>query len=475
MICALCTAWLVCLGQATVPAGSWPRFRGPNGSGIPDVDRPLPDAIGPTKNLVWKTALRAGHSSPAIVGERIFVTAETDGRLLTIGLDRASGRILWKQDAGNTRLEEIHHVGSHAQPSPAADASCVVSFFGSFGLCCYNHEGKPQWTVPLGPFKNNYGAASSPILVGDLVILNQDHDIESFLLAVDKRTGRIAWKIDRGEFPRGFCTPIVWNNAGRNELVVPGALRICGYNPADGKELWTVRGSARICNMSPVVGIDGTLFVTEWAPGADDGDRIVAEPFAQLAALYDKNNNNALERSELPGGPLGSRFDQLDRDKNGHVTPEEYVWARRLFNSATNAVIAIRPGGVGDMTDTHVAWRFNKQLPYVPSPVFYRGHLYMVKSGGIASCVDAGTGKQVKQIRLPGNHDYFSSPVVGDGKILFVDKTGVATLVAADPTLRVLSSAPFDETTFATPAIVDGRIYLRTAEHLYCCGLPPRN
>ncbi len=468
----MAAASLISLGAASAVAGSWPQFRGPNASGLPDADLPLPVEIGPTKNVAWKTPLPPGHSSPVVVGERVFITAERDKHLVTIALDRASGKILWERDSGNERLEEIHHVGSHAQSTPAADGRRVVSFFGSCGLFCYDHDGRFLWKVPMGPFKNNYGAASSPILLGNLVILNQDHDTDSLLAAIDAVTGKVVWKTDRGEFPRGYCTPVVWNNGGHSEIVVAGALRICGYDPADGKERWTARGSARICNMTPVIGTDGTLLVSEWAPGADEGDRIVAEPFAQMAALYDKDKSNTLERGELPPGPLAQRFDQMDRDKSGHITPGEYAWARNLFNSAINGITAIRPGGSGYLTESHVRWRFNKQLPYVPSPICYKGRLYMIKSGGIASCVDAASGRQLKQLRLRGAHQYFSSPVIGDGKMLVVDQTGFATLVNADPDLKVISTANFDDSTFATPAIVDGRIYLRTAGHLYCFAHP---
>ncbi len=449
---------------------SWPQFRGPNGSGRPIVDAPLPAEIGPNQSVIWVTDLPAGHSSPVVVADRIFLTAERDKRLLTLALERATGKVLWERDANNDRLEEIHHIGSHAQASPAADSERVVSFFGSSGLVCYDHCGKPLWKVPLGPFKNNYGAASSPILVGNFVILNQDHDIDSFLIAVDKRTGKIVWKTDRTEFPRGFSTPIVWNNEGDQQIVVSGGLRVCGYDSRRGSELWTVRGSARTCSMTPVVGSDGTLFVTEWTPGGDETDRIVADPFEEMVARYDANKNNQLERSEIPSGPLASRFDQIDRNKDGHITAREYEWARNIFNSAKNATLAISPGARGEATESHVRWRYAKNLPYIPSPVFDGGRLYMIKNGGIISCVDAKSGRLLKQKRAPGSHDYYSSPVIGDGKLLVVDVEGNATMFSATPELKVLSTVDFDDATFATPALVDGRIYLRTNKRLYCFG-----
>jgi outer membrane protein assembly factor BamB len=451
-------------------ADSWPQFRGPNASGRPNVDARLPREIGPHKNVIWSTELPAGHSSPVVVADRIFLTAERDKHLLTVALERATGKILWERDAENERLEEIHHIGSHAQPTPAADSERVVSFFGSAGLFCYDHCGRVLWKLPLGPFKNNYGSGSSPILVGNLVLLNQDHDLDSFLIAVDKRSGKVVWKADRSEFPRGFSTPIVWNNEGQNEIVVPGGLRVCAYSPLNGHELWTVRGSARTCSMTPVVGSDGTLFVTEWTPGGDENDHIVAEPFEEMVARYDANKNHLIERNEIPPGPLSSRFDQIDRDKDGHITATEYNWARNIFNSAQNVTLAISPGARGDATATHVRWKYAKNLPYIPSPVFDNGRLYMVKSGGIVSCVDAASGKLLKQTRALGSHDYYSSPVIGDGRLFMVDVSGVATIYSATPALKVLSSADFGEPTFATPALVDGRIYLRTSKRLYCFG-----
>jgi outer membrane protein assembly factor BamB len=471
---AAVTASIVTVSIGALPlkarADSWPQFRGPNASGRPKIDAPLPREIGPHKNVIWMTELPGGHSSPVVVRDRIFLTAERGKRLVTLALDRSSGKLLWERDADNERLEEIHPIGSHAQASPVADSERVVSFFGSSGLVCYDHQGKRLWKLPLGPFKNNYGAGSSPILVGDLVILNQDHDIDSFLIAVDKRSGTVVWKVDRSEFPRGFSTPIVWKNEGDEEIVVAGGLRVCAYSPQTGLELWTVRGSARTCSMTPIVGSDGTLFVTEWTPGGDETERIVAEPFEDITARYDANKNNQIERDELPPGPLGSRFDQIDRDKNGHITAREYDWARNIFNSAKNGTLAISPGAHGDATTTHVRWRYAKNLPYIPSPVFDRGRLYMVKGGGIVSCVDAATGKLLKLRRAPGSHDYYSSPVVGDDKLLIVDVSGIATIFAATPELKVLSTADFGEPTFATPALVDGRIYLRTSKRIYCFG-----
>jgi outer membrane protein assembly factor BamB len=469
-ILALCLAVLA-LGPRVARADSWAQFRGPNASGVAANDVTFPADVGPDKNVLWKTPLPPGHSSPVISKDRVFITGVKDDTLVTIGLDRATGRALWEQPAPHLSDEIIHSIGSHAQASPATDGEIVVSFFGSSGLQCYDKDGKPLWQKPLGPFKNTYGAASSPLLVDGKVLLNQDHDINSFLLCLDARTGERIWQVEREEFPRGFCTPVIWESSpGKKQVVVIGALRAIGYDLETGAEAWTVRGLARISNMTPVVGSDGLLYIAAWAPGADEGDRIQAEPYDAMLAKYDEGKNGLLEESELPEGPLRSRFPQIDRDKDGQITDVEYEWMREIFHAAENVVLAVKPGGEGDITDTHVLWRESKQLPYVPSPLHYRGLLYLVKNGGILSCRDAETGRELNRGRLKDTGDYYSSPVAGDGKVYLLSRGGSLTVITAESKWKVLATADFGEESFATPALVDGRIYLRAGETLYCCG-----
>ncbi|MFL5342808.1 MAG: PQQ-binding-like beta-propeller repeat protein [Gemmataceae bacterium] len=450
-------------------AADWPQFRGPNATGIADVT-PLPDKIGPNTNVLWQIELPPGHSSPAVVGERIYVTAVRDKALLTIALDRATGKVLWERESPYKTLEKIHNVGSYAQPSPAADGQLVVSFFGSSGLNCYDRDGKLLWRKPMGPFPNEYGAGSSPILVGDRVILNQDHDNSSFLAAYDKKSGEILWKKDRSEFPRGYATPVVWEVGGKKQIVVAGTLRVIGYDFDTGDEVWTVRGISRITNMTPTVGADNVLYLAAWAPGADAGERIVAEPFADMLAKYDKNKNGTLEFDEIPPGELKNRFPQLDRDKDGHVSKEEYENMRRIFATAENVVIAIKPGGTGEITDTHVLWTQKKVIPYVPSPLYHKGLIFLVKNGGLVSCLDARTGKPTRQERVFGSAGYYASPVAGDGKVYLFSEKGDGSVISATAEWEQLSRAKFGEPIYATPAIADGKIYVRTDKHLYCFG-----
>jgi outer membrane protein assembly factor BamB len=459
---------------AHLSASDWPQFRGPNCSGrCPDRDH-LPDKIGPSTNVLWKTPLPPGHSSPVVVGDRIYLTAVREKKLLTLALNRNDGRLLWEQKAPSGALETIHAIGSHAQSSPAADNERVISFFGSYGLSCYDRDGKLLWQRRMGPFKNDFGAGSSPVLAGDRVLLCQDHDQDSFLTALDKRSGETLWKTDRSDFLRGYCTPIVWDAAGKKQVVVAGTLRVAGYDLENGKEVWTVRGIARTICVTPVVGEDGRLYVAGWSAGGDPGAPIAVEPFDRVIKRLDKNGNGQLETGELAAGPIAERFTQVDLDKDGSITQVEYERFRGLFREGRNVVLAIRSGGRGDITSSHVLWKNARHVPFCASPLYLDGLLYTVKDGGFMATLDKHSGELVERDRLPGSGNYYSSPVAGDGKIYLVDQRGRLSVIQAGRAWHVLSSSDFEEDVYTTPALAGGRIYVRTTGHLYCFGLPEK-
>src|SRR5439155_11398606 len=320
-----------------------------------------------------------------------------------------------------------------------ADDERVITFFGSSGLVCHDHAGKLVWHRPMGPFNNDFGAGSSPVLAGDWVLLCQDHDQNSFLMALDKRTGKTIWRTDRSEFLRGFCTPVIWEVRGRKEVVVAGTLRVAGYELDTGKEAWTVRGIARTMCASPVLG-DGRLYLSGWAAGGDPGAAIEVEPFDVVIKRADKNANGTLERSELNGHPFAERFTQVDVNGDGSITRAEYERFRELFQKGRNAVVAIRPGGQGDVTDSHVAWTNTRQVPFCASPLYHDGLLYTLKNGGLFACLDARDGKVIKQGRLQDTGNYYSSPLSGDGKIYVLSERGSLTVVRAARDWEVLST-----------------------------------
>lgn len=466
------TGFLFSYSLVSVVSGSerhWPQFRGPGGLAVaPDANPPV--HFGPDTNVVWKTALPPGHSSPCVWGQKIFLTALNQGKLETLCLDRRDGRILWRKAAPVDKVEATHRIGSPAASTPATDGERVCVYFGSFGLLSYDFYGHEQWQHPLPPPMVEFGTGTSPILGGDLLIVVCDQDQGSFVLALDKRDGKQVWRTERPEFRRSFSTPFVWRHDQGEELIVPGSIWLRSYNLKDGGERWSYSGTSRVANSTPTAG-DGLLFSASWNIGSDPGDRITLEPFSDFAKANDKDNDEKLTRDEIPAGPIRDRFNQMDLNKDGIVTPTEWQMMAEMFARAGNAVLAIRPGGKGDITTTHLAWKSTRSLPYVCSPVFYQSRLYTVKNGGLASCYEAKTGRPLYQDeRLNAGGDYYASLVAAGGRIYAVAQSGIVVVWEAGDYLRVLARNDLREQVMATPAVVGGTLFVRTSGHLYAFG-----
>ena len=450
---------------------SWPQFRGHNSNGLAlEATKRLPTKIGPEGGFVWKTKLPAGHSSPVIAGGKVFLTAVRESKLVTFCLDQKTGMILWENTAPLRELEEIHSIGSYAQCSPVTDGNVVLSLFGSSGLYCYDVNGKELWNVPMGPFVNEFGAGNSPLLVDGKVIVVQDHDADSFIQAFDVQTGDSVWKTDRSEFPRNYCSPVVWEYGGKKHLVVAATLRTVGYDAENGKEVWTVQGLSRSVCTTPVVGSNNHLYVAGWAAGGDTDSRIVLPEWGTAISQWDKDNSGTIEKDELPDGPIKPRFPQFDRDRTNKITQAEYTWYRGVFEKAENRVFCVKPGGKGDISTSHVTWQFRRYLPFCSSPLFVNGYVFTVKNGGIVTSLNAATGEDLKTARVEGTGNYYASAVAGDNKIYLADQKGVVSVISSFAEWTELHTVEFGDEIYATPAIVDGKIYLRTNGHLYCFG-----
>jgi outer membrane protein assembly factor BamB len=472
--CAVRLAWLQLMvaisatgATQTVPA--WPQFRGPGGNALA-LDGAPPTRFGPGTNVLWKADVAPGHSSPIVWGNRIFLTGSEKGRLLTLCLDRATGAVLWQREITDAKLEPSHRIGSPAASTPCTDGQSVFVYFGSFGLKAYDFEGNQRWQIPLPPPMVEFGTGTSPILVNDRIILVSDGDQGSYLLAVDKQSGRQGWRTERTEFRRGFSTPYLWQHDGLGEIVVPGSIWLRAYDPKDGSERWSFTGTSRVANSTPCAG-DGLLFSASWNIGADPGDRITLESHEDFARANDANRDGEFVRDEFPAGPLRERFSQMDINKDGRVNRKEWGIMREMFARAGNAVLAIRPGGRSDITETHLAWKATRSLPYVSSPVFHDGRLYTVKNGGLASCYEARTGRVLYQDeRLDAPGDYYASLVAGEGKVIAISQKGTATVLAAGDSLKILARNEIGTEVMATPALVAGILYLRSAGYLFAFG-----
>ena len=437
--------------------------------GVSRSTNSLPDNLEAPGVQRWRVPLDAGHSTPILHDGKIFLTTyhPESNELATVALDEQTGKLLWRTPLIPERVEQTHPIGSPATATVACDGQRVFAFFGSAGALCYDLEGNKLWEQRLGPFRDEYGAGSSPILIDGKLILNQDHDVDSFLIALDCATGRIVWKTPRPDAVRSYSTPVVWTGDGRSEILVAGALQLSGYDPANGERLWWINGLARIVIPSPVVS-GSTIYMASWAPGGDPARRLVLDPWPAALAKWDKNQDGKLSKSEIGDPEVLERFFRMDLDQDGMLNQPEWERHEAVFRRAQNAVLALKPSGRGELPDAVQSWKTMRGVPYVATPVLDHGILWMVKDGGIVTKLVAATGNLLQEERVPGIGNYFASPVAGDGKIYFASEAGTVSVLASEKEWRVISSRNFHEKIYATPALDRGRLYLRTEKALYC-------
>lgn len=463
----------------TVVSDEWSQFRGPNGTGVSETKN-LPSEFGPKKNVVWKADLPPGHSSPVLTRDRIFVTAHEKDTLLVIAVDRQTGKILWRRPVPRTIPGRLQNVNGPASPSPVTDGSNVYVFFQEFGLVSFDATGKERWKLPLGPFNMFYGFGASPILVDDKVILpvDQDHPA-SYMIAVDKNSGRVKWKVERPIVISGYSTPIVYQPPrGPKQIIVPESFQLSAYSVADGKRVWWVRGLA--CEMKSIASHDNEyLYINGWGfPQNQPGQQVKTISFEEALALYDKDKDHMITKADMPAdAPRGSMermvsaaFEAFDMDRNEKLDAKDWEVFRAMMASE-NGLLAIKMGGEGDQTANAIRWRYQKPVPQVPSTLLYHNVLYMINDSGILISFDPTTGNVIKQGRLHGAIDkYFSSPVAADDKVFLIGQGGQVSVVKATGEWEVLAVNELDDECFATPAIADGRIYIRTRSALYAFG-----
>lgn len=427
---------VISLGVVAARGEDWPQFRGPGGRAVSETANP-PIGFGPSSNLLWKVALPMGVSSPVVTGGRIFLTAPAEKKsdapdligdgilpaepantVETIALDRKDGRILWRRSAGRDGTPT---------PTPVTDGTFVYVFIGSIGVIAYDLDGQEQWRHPMA--KPDFSMSASPILIDDKLIIVCDMETGSFVESLDKKSGRSLWRTERPQFRRARATPFHWKHGQEEELVVSGSVWLTSYDPNNGREKWRWPGSARWAMSSPAAG-ENLLFVLTMKDSvgeAPDGD-------------------------DAPGT---LNFDLTD------LTEAEPP-------KAGSTLRAIRPGLCGD----RVAWYRGRSLPYGNSPVYYKGRLFMVKSGGFVTALNAKTGEPIYlDERINAPDDYWSSPVAAAGRVYFASEKGVVTVMEATAdTPTILAQNKLDEQILATPALIDQTILIRTAKNLYSFG-----
>jgi outer membrane protein assembly factor BamB len=467
-------------------APQWSQFRGPGGLGVAAGSYHWPVAFGPERHRQWATEIGAGHSSPCIVGDRIFLTCADEGTLTTLCIDRTTGAILWERPVEVDALERIHEINSVASPTPTADEERVYVVFGSYGLLCYDHAGTLLWEQRLPVADNLFGTASSLVLAGAVLIHCNDNREQSYLEALELATGERRWRTERPGFGSGWSTPMIWKHNGVDEVVVYGVWWLTGYALATGEQRWSIPGLADEPCITPVHG-EGLVFVTSY--NMKTNPEVIGLPtFAEILTECDvsgdgqldaeevRTNRSVLSRADADGEgdhPLRIFFRFLDGDENGRITQSE--WGKLVawvdgFEQA-NGLIAVRPpASAADSAE--IAWKEPRGVPECPSPLYHDGRVYLIKNGGLVSCLEAATGARRYLERLEAGGPYYASPVVANDRIYVASARGVITVFAAGDTLEVLASNDLGERILSTPALVEGCIYVRTEHHLLSFRLP---
>ncbi len=389
-------------------AGDWPWWRGPRLDNTAH-DRGAVLKWGPAENVVWRTAVPGrGHSSPAVSGDRVFLTTADEAvkTLQVLAFDRRTGKPLWTHTAHEGGFTKVNPKNSHASATPACDGERVyAAFVNGTGLfvTAADLDGKRVWQTRAGGFRSQHGYGSSPVLYRDLVIVNGDNLDTCFVAALDRRMGKVAWRTDRPTSGKNgsYGTPVVATLAGRDQLILTGMGETAGYDPATGTELWKCSGPAEVTGNTPAVG-GGLVFTS--------------------------------------GG-----------------FPEKVIQA-------------VRADGRGDVTATHVAWKATKGAAYVPSPLYHAGRLYVVADNGVVTCFEAATGKEVWIGRLRGG--FSASPVLVGEHIIVSNEKGETFVLRAGPKFELVGTNDLGDGAMATPAVAGGRLFVRTAHNLFCIGKP---
>ena len=474
---------------ANTAMADWPQFRGPNSSGI-GSGASVPVEFGPGKNELWSTPLAAGHSSPCIVGDSIFLTTFDKERrqLGVVCLARASGEVRWQRAVPVRAFEKGHPSFNPASSSPASDGERVVAYFGSYGLVCFDMQGEKLWEITMPITRSFAGNATSPIIAGDLVILYRGNHVDHFLLAVDKKTGKEIWRVlQEDPFTSEMaCTacPIV---AGER-LIVHTARSVQAFEISTGKQVWVVKCATTATSTPVLAGKE--VIVAAWNKMGEPVLRPTFPSFEQLLVKHDKDGDKLISRDELPRlwifyRPEGAeapqngatiRFERVDKDRNRTISADE--WSQQLqdlekFRAGygTHGMLAIPIDSQGSLKEEQVRTLDTNSIPEVPSPLYHDGHVYYVKNGGILTCLELATGKRVYRTRTRGTGTHYASPIIADGKLFSLAGNGLVSVIRLGPRPMILASNDLGEETYASPAIVDGTIYIRTHTRLYAFGL----
>jgi outer membrane protein assembly factor BamB len=440
--------------NAADPTGikNWPRFRGPNGSGVSDA-RDLPVEFGPAKNLAWRVETPGGRSSPIVWEQRIFLTAYAETRCIVVCLDRTNGKRLWERTIESARIERKSKPNDAASSTPAVDETGLYALFSGYGLAAFSPDGQERWRQPLGPFTPPHGMASSPVLAAGAVIVIADQVSDSYIAAFDAASGKMKWKTPRPNLIGAYATPVLHGA----EILTSGPLEMVAYALDTGERRWSLPKMGVMPIASPICADDRIYAYNDSVPR-----------YEQLAVQMkaDKNGDGKISPDEFPDPSFQEAVRAIDRvygNGDGAVDQAEWDGALKLMR-AMNSFVAVDLDG----PQAKERWRTTKMLTDAASPLLYDGLLYLVKAGGLLAVVDPANGEILRQDRISGvAGSFFASPVAADGKLFLVNESGKVTVLQAGRDWRVLTVNDLAENCYATPAIAEGILLVRSEEHLW--------
>lgn len=487
----------------------WPQWRGPNCTGISSGQQSLPAEFSTDDNLAWSVELGDGIGSPVVVAGKVYTTAmlgEAPGtQFVVLCHDAKTGEELWRRtmEITGAPLANVHEANSYASSTPAADDERVYVYFTRFGLMALDAtSGKTVWDRPLPEpyFVFDWGPGMSPVLHEDRLFFCQDDDLFPAMYCIDKHTGEIIWKDDRSDMACCYSHPVICETDTGPEVVVAGTGRLLGYDYNTGKRNWAAEVFCRNIKTTPV-SLDGILYLSLESKGISYQWRAVADADGdgKITRQEIETNKYRLNDSPIPDA-FWEKFERGDQNQDGILEGEEIDLAfldpsnqggllasdvqARLgdetdvqdggddqFEAQSAAFIqAVRGGGQGDVSKTHILWKHeSKAADHIVSPLVLDGQMHVFKSGGIFASFGLDDGETIhKRKRFGNNHRHLASPVYGDGKIYVTGENGTIVVLENGPDLDIVATNELDEVTAATPAIADGRIYIRTREHLYC-------
>lgn len=463
-------------GPSSVEAPQWGGFRGNNGAGVSLAGK-LPETLDPEENLQWRVEVPEGYSSPVIAGKHLFLTGAQSktsggtmsGKLVMLGLDAYSGEERWRHeyDFSGPRPGQ----NSPAAPTPATDGAVVVALFHHLGLVAFDMDGKELWKQALGPFNIPHGMAGSPVLHGDLVLLQVDQDGDAYVVAYDKQTGKQRWKTARPGVTHSYATPAIYEpKDGPAQLLVSGTLQIAAYSLADGSKQWWVDGAAWQTKSIPIFA-QGRCYVNSFMPSMGEMKYpTFSGSFADVLAKNDADHDGQIGQTEYGDEQLHQMWFLFDQNHDKRLDENEWRFAL-ASNEATGGLFALELGGKGDVTKSNVKWKIDdrRSLSDTTSPIVVGDALFIIQEGGILTSLNPESGKVVKQERVGQPDSYYASPVAGDGKLYLASQSGILTVVRAQPEWEELSSHALEsEEIWATPALAGSSVYVRSKGALYC-------